>query len=630
MQMKAMQRKKSIKNNKKAQTDSMDDFKSYCIENYGIIGNMHSAALVSIEGSIDWFCFPDFDSPSVFGALLDPQKGGFFKLAPVGTFNKKQLYRPDTNVLVSRFLHTDGVGEVTDFMPMGLREKDTIGNVKASQIIRMVRVVRGELKFSLKCFPAFDYARKNHETKLDGYSAVFSTEETTLALQSQIPLTIKENGVVAEFTLKAGEAKHFLVYGCDRSKLFGINNMKFDVNTMFQRTCDYWHHWLSKSQYRGRWREMVNRSALTLKLLTYHPTGAIIAAPTTSLPEEIGGERNWDYRFTWIRDASFTLYGLLRLGFTEAANSFMNWLEERCSELNPDGSLQIMYGIRGEHKLDEIELSHLSGWQGSKPVRIGNNAYNQLQLDIYGELMDSVYIYNKYGRPISYDLWANLRKLLNWVCDHWMEKDEGIWEVRGERQHFVYSKIMCWVALDRGLRLASKRSFPADHERWTNVRDQIYEDVMEKAWDQELKSFTQYYGSKTLDASVLIMPLVKFISPTDPRMLSTLDQIMKNLVSDSLVYRYRNDGEYHDGLEGEEGTFSMCTFWLVEALTRAGRLNEARMMFEKMLTFANHLGLYAEQVGLHGEQLGNYPQGFTHLALISAAFNLDKALGGGI
>jgi len=601
------------------------------IENYGVIGNMRTVALVSVEGSIDWLCYPHFDSPSVFSAILDRKKGGFFKIAPVGKFKKKQLYRPDTNVLVTRFLHKDGVGEVTDFMPLGARRGD-LCDAQHCQIMRMVRVVRGELTFRLECFPAFDYARKDHKVHLRKEGAVFESGDIALALHSHIDLKTRGSGVISEFVLQAGEAKYFSIKGIEEEETSSkdICELKSDAIELFGQTCDFWRAWISKSQYRGRWREMVNRSALTLKLLTFSPTGAIVAAPTTSLPEEIEGKRNWDYRFTWIRDASFTLYGLLRLGFTDEADAFMKWLEERCNELNEDGSLQIMYGLRGEHHLPEMELNHLCGWNNSRPVRVGNGAAGQLQLDIYGELMDSVYLYNKYGQPISYDLWVNLRRLLDWVCDHWMEPDEGIWEVRGGRRHFVYSKVMCWVALDRGLRLANKRSFPAPHARWLNARDQIYEEVMEKGWNPELKSFVQYYGSTTLDASTLIMPLVKFISPTDPRMVSTLDHIMKNLVSDSLVYRYKNEESNHDGLEGEEGTFSMCTFWLVEALTRAGRLHESRMIFEKMLTFANPLGLYAEEVGSHGEQLGNYPQAFTHLALISAAHNLDKALGGGI
>ena len=411
-----------------------------------------------------------------------------------------------------------------------------------------------------------------------------------------------------------------------------------EADALFKATVEYWRRWLSTCSYKGRWRETVERSALVLKLLTYEPTGAIVAAPTCSLPEELGGERNWDYRYTWIRDAAFTLYGLLRIGFSEAACRFIDWIEARAHEPNPDGSLQIMYGIDGRHELTEETLDHLEGYKGSGPVRVGNGAYGQLQLDIYGELMDAVYLYNKYGAPISYELWTHLRQLTNWVCDNWQRTDEGIWEVRGGQQHFVYSKVMCWVAVDRALRLADKRSFPADRERWLRVRDQIYEEIMERGWSPTRQAFVQAYGSEVLDASNLIMPLVFFQSPTDPRMISTLDVINRSpenggLVSNNLVYRY-DVSRTVDGLSGAEGTFNMCTFWLVEAMTRAGqfdrsRLDDARLMFEQMLSYGNHLGLYAEETGPSGEALGNFPQAFTHLALISAAFNLDRALGGG-
>jgi GH15 family glucan-1,4-alpha-glucosidase len=404
---------------------------------------------------------------------------------------------------------------------------------------------------------------------------------------------------------------------------------------LFDDTVAYWRRWIAKCTYEGRWRETVERSALTLKLLTYEPTGAIIAAPTCSLPEMIGGSRNWDYRYTWIRDASFTLYALLRIGFTEEAAQFMLFLENRCQELDSDDPLQIMYGIDGYHDLNEQILDHLEGYKGSSPVRIGNGAYKQLQLDIYGELMDSVYLFNKYGTPISYDLWLSLRRLLNWVCDNWQRQDEGIWETRGGRKDYIYSNLMCWVALDRGLRLAQKRSFPADHQRWLKERDRIYEEIMTKGWSEERQAFVQYYGSTSLDASNLIMPLIFFMSPTDPRMLKTLDAInsppeIGGLVSDSLVYRY-NPEEAPDGLSGTEGTFNLCTFWLVEALTRAGkvdrkRLDRARLIFEQMLSYANHLGLYAEETGSSGEALGNFPQAFTHVSLISAAWNLNRAI----
>ncbi len=405
---------------------------------------------------------------------------------------------------------------------------------------------------------------------------------------------------------------------------------------MFRATVDYWQDWLSQCTYKGRWREMVERSALVLKLLTFEPTGAIVAAPTTSLPEDLGGFRNWDYRYTWIRDAAFTIYGLIRIGFTEAAAGFMVWMEARAHEAGPDGSLQIMYGIDGRHELTELTLDHLEGYRGSKPVRIGNGAYDQLQLDIYGELLDAVYLFNKYGEPISYEFWTHLRNMTNWVCEHWDQVDEGIWETRGGQKHFVYSKVMCWVAVDRALRLADRRSFPADRQRWLEVRDRIYEEIMERGWNSELDSFVQSYGSDSLDASSLIMPLVFLMSPSDPRMLSTLDAINRSpqqggLVSNSLVYRYDVTAS-PDGLNTDEGTFNMCSFWLVEALTRAGKtdrakLDEARLMFEKMLGYANHVGLYSEETGKNGEALGNFPQAFTHLSLISAAFNLDRTLG---
>ena len=400
-------------------------------------------------------------------------------------------------------------------------------------------------------------------------------------------------------------------------------------------TIGYWRNWLSKSNYKGRWREMVHRSALILKLLTFEPTGAIVAAPTCSLPEGIGGERNWDYRYTWIRDAAFTVYAFLRIGFTEEATNFMKWIVERSSE-DDSGYLQIMYGIDGRHKLTEHRLDHLEGYMGSSPVRIGNGAYDQLQLDIYGELIDSVYLFDKHVRPISFSGWNHIYKHINWISKNWNLKDDGIWEVRGGQQHFVYSKVMAWVALDRAIRLATKRSFPANLNELHQIRDKIFMEVIEKGWNKEKQSFEQYYGSGTLDASNLMMPLVFFMSPYDPMMEKTINAMMKpphkgGLLSNSLIYRY-NVNEVDDGLSGDEGTFNICTFWLVETLTRAGKvdpgkLEKARLIFEQMLSYANHVGMYSEQIGLSGEALGNTPQAFTHLALISSAYNLDRALG---
>ncbi len=604
------------------------------IENYGLIGNMQTTALVGMNGSIDWFCFPYFDSPSVFCAILDDAKGGRFKIAPVPDGVKsKQYYWPDTNVLVTRFHTPAGVGRIIDFMPVGFHPANYIRH----GLIRRVQAIRKSMTFRLECRPAFNYGRDTHTLTMAKDGVLFQSPGLTLRLGSTIPLTQDDNMIVTEFTIQEGEEVDFCLQevGPDHAQTT-FSCPEIQAEELFKHTVEHWRRWLSKCTYTGRWREMVHRSALVLKLLTFQPTGAIVAAPTCSLPEEIGGVRNWDYRYTWIRDAAFTLYGLLRIGFTEEASAFMQWLEARCHELNPDGSLQLMYGIEGRHQLTEETLSHLEGYRGSRPVRVGNGAYNQLQLDIYGELMDSVYLYNKYGTPISYDLWKHLRRMINWVCDNWQRTDEGIWEVRGGQQHFVYSKLMCWVAVDRGLRLAEKRSFPADHEHWLTTRDCIYEEIMAKGWDSQCQAFIQRYGSTSLDAANLVMPLVFFVSPTDPRMLRTLDAINRKpeqggLVSNGLVYRY-NLSEIQDGLDGEEGTFNLCTFWLVEAMTRAGqadrnRLEEARLVFEQMLGYANHLGLYAEETGHHGEALGNFPQAFTHLALISAAFNLDRALG---
>jgi len=592
------------------------------IEDYGVIGDLHTVALVGLNGSIDWMCYPHFDSPSIFAAILDDEKGGRFQIAPIREdVNRKQMYFPDTNVLLTRFLSPDGVAEVTDFMPVG----EAVGSHGHHQLIRSVAVVRGSMRLRMRCRPAFDYARADHTVEVRAEGACFHAEGLNLALTASVPLRADGPAAVADFELREGERVTFVLSGLEGKEGCPRPISEEEAEKAFRGTHDYWQRWLAQCNYRGRWREMVHRSALALKLLTFEPTGAIVAAPTCSLPAPIGGERNWDYRYTWIRDASFTLYGLMRIGFTEEAKGFMGWLAARIQETSRDGALQIMYGIDGRHELTESTLDHLEGYRGSRPVRVGNGAYDQLQLDIYGELLDAVYLFNKHATPMGYDGWLKVRRILNHVCDVWREKDEGIWEVRSGRQHFVYSKLMCWVALDRGLRLAEKRSFPADRERWLKNRDEIYEEIMTRGWSEKRQAFVQAYDSDTLDAANLIMPLVFFVSPTDPRFLSTLDAIQRDLTSGSLVHRYDVERS-PDGLEGEEGTFSMCTFWLVEALTRAGRLPEARLIFERMLGYSNHLGLYSEQVGSSGEAMGNFPQAFTHLGLISAAFNLDRAL----
>jgi GH15 family glucan-1,4-alpha-glucosidase len=604
------------------------------IEEYGVIGNMRTAALVGVDGSIDWYCHPRFDSPSVFGAILDHQKGGHFRINAVrADVTNRQFYWPDTNVLVTRFLTADGVGQVVDYMPVDLSQ----GEAGYGWLVRRVQVVRGSMAFQMECRPAFDYARVDHEVTISEKGACFRSRDLNLGLATRLPLQRVSTGVLADFTLSEGESAVFVMHDIEPGDGCDITLSEQEAFEMFSRTVQYWRHWLSQCTYQGRWREAVQRSALVLKLLTYEPTGAIVAAPTCSLPEAVGGTRNWDYRYTWIRDAAFTLYAFMRIGFTEEAARFTHFLEKLFREADSGGLLQVMYSIDGGSSANEATLDHLEGYKGSRPVRVGNGARDQLQLDIYGELLDSVYLYDKYRTPISYDGWVTVRELVDWISDNWHQKDEGIWEVRGGRQHFVYSKLMCWVALDRGLRLATKRSFPCGRDKWLAERDAIFEEVMRLGWSAKRQAFVQYYGSDALDAANLIMPLVFFLSPTDPRLLSTVDATMEppdrgGLLSNSLVYRY-NITEGVDGLAGDEGTFNMCTFWLVEALTRAGRvyperLEQARLMFEEMLGYANHLRLYGEQTGYSGEALGNFPQAFTHLALISAAFNLDRELGG--
>jgi GH15 family glucan-1,4-alpha-glucosidase len=593
------------------------------IAEHGVIGDLHTVALVGTDGTIDWYCPERFDAPSVFASILDAEKGGHYRISPARSEHvTKQLYFPDTNVLITRFLTPHGVGEVQDFMPIH-RDPD-----HRRQLLRRVIAVRGEMTFMLECRPRFDYGRANHTTTIIETGATFTSPGLDLALITDTPLRPLDDGVCAEFHLTAGESAVFSLESAGMGGPLPPLVTDEQAAEAFNDTVRYWRGWLAHSIYRGRWREMVNRSALTLKLLTYRPTGAIVAAPTTSLPEQLGGERNWDYRYTWIRDAAFSLYALLRLGFTEEAEAFMGWLTDRFRESagRGDGPLQIMYGVDGRADLEEAVLDHFEGYAGSAPVRIGNGAAEQLQLDIYGELIDSVYLYNKYGEPISYDAWMDLVKVLEWLCENWDRADEGIWETRGGRQHFTYSRLMSWVAIERAIRMARQRGLPADLVAWLSARDRVTEQIMTRGWNEKRQAFVQHYESDVLDASVLLMPLTRFIAPKDPRWLSTLDAIGNELVSDSLVYRY-NAAASPDGLRGDEGTFSICSFWYVEAMVHAGRVDEARLAFEKMLTYANHLGLYAEEISHTGEQQGNFPQAFTHLALISAAFNLDKALG---
>jgi GH15 family glucan-1,4-alpha-glucosidase len=605
------------------------------IENYGIIGNMRTVALVGTNGSIDWYCYPHFDSPSIFGAILDDKNGGCFRISAASDGGRhKHFYWPSTNVLVTRFLLPDGIAELEDFMPVGLPSDSP----EYRHIYRRIRCVRGAVRISLACRPAFDYGRQAHDTLIEANGAKFKTSNMTLALSTAVPLRNDgHGGVSAEFVLSEGKSQVFILRDdCNEGGVPCAPSEEVAAE-LLRGTVKFWQNWLSTCTYHGRWRDQVHRSALALKLLTFEPTGAIVAASTTSLPEVIGGARNWDYRYTWLRDAAFTVYAFLRIGFRDEAAAFMSWIEDYASKYagsNERGA--VVFTINGEKKLPEHTLDHWEGYRGSSPVRIGNAAVSQFQGDIYGELMDAFYLSNKYVSPTSYDVWVKIRARLEWICENWQLPDAGIWEIRNREEHFVYSKVMNWVALDRGIRLADKRALPADRAKWMRERDRIYEEVMTKGWNEKRRAFTQFYGSEDLDASLLIMPLVFFMAPTDPRMIGTIDAILRNpgdggLLSDSLVYRYPPQPRI-DGLPGQEGTFNLCSFWLVEALTRAGqafpeKLDQARLLFERVLGYANHLGLYAEQTGPQGEALGNFPQAFTHLALISAAFNLDRMLG---
>lgn len=669
------------------------------ISDHALIGNLRTAALVSTDGSIESYCVPNFDSPSVFARILDKKKGGHFSISPKGPFTTKQNYLPSSNVVQTKFLNEEGVIGVTDFLPRN--PAAAAHKPLLHWLIRRVEVVRGHQSLRVECAPAFNYALAEHRTSLvpdhsipgenspgKQKKAVFESDDISLDLRfvaesviDGVPspsvefqnLDLRSCGhkgisVSADLDLVEGQVVTFVLrtlphageqqtsnptsnktpeLGVSLDKLpSGVGHIhnRTDpfltsglLHDLLRGTNDYWNAWIRKSTYDGSWKEAVHRSALALKLLIYEPTGAVVASPTFSLPEFIGGTRNWDYRASWIRDASFTLYALIRLGFTREADSYMEFIYDRLKDKNPDGSLQIMYTIHGEKIFPEKELTHLDGHKGSKPVRIGNGAIDHIQLDIYGELLDCIYLAQKFGKPLSYDTWVAVRDLVDFVVAHRNEPDLSIWEVRNKKRHFTYSKIMMWVAIDRGLRLADKRSLPCPRRsQWLEARDDLYEQIMHKAWNAEKKFFAQSFDeTNILDSAVLIMPLVFFSTASDPRFRSTLDAILKSperggLTANNLVYRY-NTSESDDGVGGEEGTFCLCTLWCIEALTRAGEFDKAALqqairMFEDFLQYTNHVGLCTEEISPAGEGLGNAVQGFTHVTLISAAFNLSRTM----
>jgi GH15 family glucan-1,4-alpha-glucosidase len=580
------------------------------IASHGVIGDLHTAALITTTGAIDWYCPSVFDSPSVFAAILDSEHGGDYQIAPERPHTTRQFYLPDTNVLITRFLSPDGVGELQDFMPVGEEQR----------LIRRVSCVRGSMRFRLRCEPRFNYGRDRHATVIHSAGACFRSPSLILTLGAPVLLEQTATGVTSEFGLEAGKTATFVLAEGEEA---GARVSERAAQRLLAETVAYWQDWISQSSYTGQWREIVNRSALVLKLLTYAPSGAIVAAPTTSLPERLGGARNWDHRYTWVRDAALTVKPMARLGFSQEVRALGRFLTSCLESVAADGSapLPVLYGIDRRTHLPQETLDHLAGYAGSAPVRIGNDGAQQLQFDIYGEIIDAVYTLDRNTKKLSYGVWRSIALVADWLCENWNQPDDGIWSVRGERKQFTHSRLMCWVALDRTVRIARDRGFPGDVTRWLAVRDEIFRRIMERCWSESRRAFVQHEDSELLDASVLVMPLVGFISPTDPRWLSTLDAISAELVTDSLVSRYDPAG-----LDGDEGTFSTCGFWYVEALARAGRVAEARLAFGNMLTYANHLGLHSQQVGPSGELLGNIPQAFTHLALINAATCLDEQL----
>ena len=600
------------------------------IEDHGVIGDLCTAALVCTRGTIDFLCLPEFDSPTCFAALLDKDRGGHFSLHPRGhQFTSKQMYLPDTNVLLTRFLSEEGQVELFDFMTISQEDEPQL-------VVRMAHVVQGAVDFDFECLPALNYARDQHTTNVGDNFAEFIGEDQEKTrfrlvwnLGGKSKVRAKDSkGAAGSFTLEKDEWAYLIFEHSKQDEpLPDVSHAA--MQALLEVTRDYWRAWISQSKYRGRWREMVSRSALLLKLLTSRKHGSMVAAPTFGLPETTGGERNWDYRYTWLRDSSFMLYAFLRLGFTEESLQFMRWLKDRVAMRDgAQGPLQTMYSIRGETNLDEYTLDEFSGHRNSKPVRVGNAAYSQLQLDIYGELMDAVYLATKYGDGLSYEGWKGCQELVGYVEKNWRLPDEGIWEVRAGRKEFLHSRVMCWVAVDRAMRLSYKRSLPAPLEEWQTLRNNIYESVFTEFWNEDLQALVAYRGADFVDASALLMPLMRFISPADPRWLGTLKAIERDLADGSRVYRYRQQSREVDGLHGMEGSFAACSFWYAECLARTHQTAKAHDIFERTLSYGNHLGLFAEELGSSGEHLGNFPQAFTHLALISAAYYLDKDLSG--
>ena len=592
------------------------------INDYGLIGNRRSAALVGLDGSIDWCCLPRFDSPSIFAAILDMHNGGHFTITPETTYSSSQYYLGNTNVLETRFETDGGTCTLTDCMPVYRREDGTSAEV--DQIIRQLKCHSGSVSLRVEYNPRPDYASIPVRLKAQGRKVVCTSDDLTLTLDSPVTLQVLGDRAEGVLTLSGGEEMVFVLHYQDTpisQDLLGLEPQHW-----IERTLEYWNSRVEDLDYEGPWQREVTRSYQALHLLTYRATGGIVAAPTASLPEEIGGVRNWDYRYTWLRDAALTIEALLSLGHRDEALYFFEWLNKVCTTYGSD--IRIMYRVDAEEDLEEKEMPHLEGYLGSRPVRIGNGAYDQVQHDIYGHVLNSAYLLANRGDPITDAQWELLRTLANLAVARWREPDSGIWEVRGGVYHFVYSKAMCWVALDRAVMLANRTDRNgSESEVWERTAQAIKDEVLQRAWNEGKQAFAQHYDTDAMDASNLLLPLIGFLPVDDPRIASTVRRIREELADGPYVHRYLTE-ETDDGLTGGEGAFILCSFWLVQVLARMGEVGEARRIFEKVLAHANHLGLFAEMIDPRtGAALGNFPQAFTHVGLILAAREIGIAEG---
>ena len=596
------------------------------IESYGVIGNCQTCALIQREGSIDFMSFPEYDSHSVFAALLDQRKGGSFNTPPQAPYAKCfQEYILDTSVLTTRFLSDDYNVEFTDFMPI-----QADGSAEVNQLVRKISLIRGNLDFDLILDVLINYGKlTTHVEVIDEYTLIFKNQEHADALKVRATLPITAQGSIKKsFSLSEGQDAYFIIESADAPALdHTVEEEIACLENKLHATLKFWHQWIKTCNYHGDFAEHMKRSAITLKLLTSAKYGSTVAAPTYALPEEIGGDKNWDYRYAWVRDAAFTMYAFMRLGFLEEASQFMKWIYDRIDiDINGGVELQIMYRIDGSRDLEEEELD-LEGYKGSKPVRIGNAATSQIQLDVFGELMDTIYLFDKYGQNVMYSFWQNVEKLIDYVCKNWQNADHGIWEVREVKRHYLFSRLMCWVALDRAIRLVRKRSLPTDVSTWEKNRNLIFQDIYDNFWNEELQSYVHFKGAKTVDSSLLMMPLMKFISPYDKRWVKTLKVIEDQLiVDDVLVYRNLHDSIPHKG-DSAEGSFTIGSFWYIECLSRGGEIARAERYFQKLMSYGNYLKLFSEELSPSGAQLGNFPQGFSHLGLISTLFSIDRQKG---